>query len=155
MNVHANSPLFISPRDHRDLLMTVVRLRARVSRLLISELQRASVTDQVDDDVVAMGRVVRFDLDGEDYVQPVTLVYPEEVAPGKVSVTSPLGAALLGLKSGSSLSFHWMGQERTVTVRSVEKPLPLQGRSRRRKSPAARRKMWHRIINLVRNSHRG
>jgi hypothetical protein len=137
MNVHANSPLFISPRDYRDLLMTVVRLRARVSRLLISELQRASVTDQVDDDVVAMGRVVRF--------------YPEEVASGKVSVTSPLGAALLGLKSGSSLSF----QERTVTVRSVEKPLPVQGRSRRRKSPAARRKMWRRIISLVRNSHRG
>ena len=155
MNVHANSPLFISPRDHRDLLMTIVRLRARVSRLLISELQRASVTDQVDDDVVAMGRVVTFNLDGEDYGQPVTLVYPDEVGPGKVSVTSPLGAALLGLKSGSSLSFRTSRQERTVTVTSVARPRSTLVSGRRRRSRPARSSMWRRIISLVRDRHRG
>jgi regulator of nucleoside diphosphate kinase len=35
----------------------------------------------------------------------VDLVYPEEAAPGRLSVLSPMGAALLGLSVGDSIEW--------------------------------------------------
>ena len=58
------------------------------------------------DDVVRMGSTLRYVTDsGED--RTVTLVFPAEadIAAGKISILTPIGAALLGLSEGQSI--HW------------------------------------------------
>ena len=57
-------------------------------------------------DVVRMGSTLRFTTDaGED--RTVTLVFPGEadIAEGKVSVLTPIGAALIGLPEGKSIEW--------------------------------------------------
>lgn len=69
-----------------------------------------------------MGSSVRFSSDlGEERV--VTLVFPgnADIAEGKVSILSPIGAALVGLTVGQSI--HWTGPDGRVhrlTVTAVE-----------------------------------
>ena len=63
---------------------------------LLSELDRAQVVadEAVPRDVVRMGSVVEFESEGDR--KRVTLVFPPEadIAAGKVSVLTPVGAAL-------------------------------------------------------------
>lgn len=69
-----------------------------------------------------MGSSVRFSSDlGEERV--VTLVFPgnADIAEGKVSILSPIGAALIGLAVGQSID--WTGADSRVhrlTVTAVE-----------------------------------
>ena len=93
---------------------------------LFAELDRASVVadESLADEVVRMGSRLHFRTDaGDDRV--VTLVYPGEadIAEGKVSILTPIGAALIGLAAGQSID--WVGRDgRThrLTVVSVEPP---------------------------------
>jgi regulator of nucleoside diphosphate kinase len=56
--------------------------------------------------IVAMGSEVEFRDDVTGQVRTVTLVYPDEadIAAGKVSVLTPIGAALIGLSAGQSIA---------------------------------------------------
>ena len=90
---------------------------------LLSELERAQVVadEQVPRDVVRMGSVVEFESEGDR--KRVTLVFPLEadIAAGKVSVLTPVGAALIGLAKGQSIA--WTARDGTshaLTIRSVE-----------------------------------
>ena len=52
----------------------------------------------------------------------MTLVYPEEadMEKGRLSVLTPVGAALIGLKVGQSIRWRTRAdEERTLTVREV------------------------------------
>ncbi|MEZ0393359.1 MAG: nucleoside diphosphate kinase regulator, partial [Pseudobdellovibrionaceae bacterium] len=79
------------------------------AELLQEELDRAAVvlTDQLPQDVVTMNSKVEFkDLDsGEDFV--MTLVFPENanIKENKVSILAPVGAALIGLRVGQTMSW--------------------------------------------------
>lgn len=73
-------------------------------RLLKRKLQRARVVsaDRVPPDVVTMRSRVRFDDGG--VARHAKLVYPDEAdGRGRISVLSPLGAALLGLAAGQEI----------------------------------------------------
>ncbi|MEJ8571204.1 nucleoside diphosphate kinase regulator [Microbaculum marinum] len=99
-----------------------------VAEVLFAELERARVVDdaRVSGGVVRMGSTLRYTSDlGED--RRVTLVFPGEadIAAGKVSILTPIGAALIGLSAGQSID--WTGRDgRThrLTVQSVEAPAP-------------------------------
>jgi regulator of nucleoside diphosphate kinase len=92
---------------------------------LLSELERARVVadEAVPQDVVRMGSVVEFESEGDR--KRVMLVFPPDadIAAGKVSVLTPVGAALIGLSKGQSIA--WTARDGTshaLTIRSVEQP---------------------------------
>ncbi len=94
-----------------------------VASYLGQELERARVvpTREVATDVVIMGARVVFD-DDQGERHDVILVYPEEadMGKGRLSVLTPVGAALIGLKVGQSIRWRTRAdEERTLTVREV------------------------------------
>ncbi|HET6159313.1 MAG TPA: nucleoside diphosphate kinase regulator [Dongiaceae bacterium] len=92
---------------------------------LLSELDRAKVVadESVPGDVVQMGSVVEFQ-SGSDRKR-VTLVFPPEadIATGKISVLTPIGAALIGLAKGESITWTARdGSSHELTILAVEQP---------------------------------
>ena len=92
---------------------------------LLHELDRASiVTDaSLPGDVVRMGSLVRFRAGRDE--RTALLVYPAEadIASGRISVLTPVGAALIGLRTGQSISFRTRdGRPQMLTVLRVLPP---------------------------------
>jgi regulator of nucleoside diphosphate kinase len=92
---------------------------------LLTELDRATVVadEAVPDHVVRMGSTVEFRANGDR--KRITLVFPADadIAAGKVSVLTPVGASLIGLGQGESMS--WSARDGTrheLTVLAVEPP---------------------------------
>lgn len=104
----------------------------QVADELLAELDRARIVDdgRIAHDVVRMGSTLRFTSDlGED--RQVTLVFPGEadIAEGKVSIMTPIGAALIGLSAGQSID--WRARDRRVhrlTLESVGAAMTHQSR---------------------------
>lgn len=95
-----------------------------VAEDLRAELDRGRVVPahRLPADVVRMGSVVTFESDGGQ-VRRVTLVYPAEadIAAGRISVLTPVGTALIGLRVGQSIGWTARdGGPRRLTVRAVE-----------------------------------
>jgi len=93
-----------------------------VADALIAEIERASVVEdsEIPADAVRMGSVVSFEQGG--FVREVTLVFPGEadIGQGKVSVMTPIGAALLGMLPGNEISYAARdGREQVLKVVSV------------------------------------
>lgn len=99
---------------------------AEVAEQLFAELDRARVVadQRLGAEVVRMGSTLHFATDaGEE--RTVTLVYPGEadIAEGKISVLTPIGAALIGLSAGQSIDWASRdGRRHLLTVESVEGP---------------------------------
>ena len=77
---------------------------------LLSELRRAALChpDALPEDVVSTSAKVTYRLDGEGHSRAHILVYPEDLQwPGaELSVLTPLGIALLGLRVGDRMPFQ-------------------------------------------------
>ena len=119
----------LSEVEHHQLLvlaMTAVGQPPDAGDELVRELDRARVVPErrLPADVVRMGsRVTYRSDDGE--VHSVKLVYPgqADISADKISVLTPVGTALIGLKPDQSIT--WMtrtGQKRVLTVLSVTPP---------------------------------
>lgn len=82
---------------------------AGVGSALLEELARADILapQHMPPDVVTMNSTVRFEIDGTDQVRCLTLAYPKDMArqPDAISILTPIGAALLGLSVGDSISW--------------------------------------------------
>lgn len=90
---------------------------------LQGELDRAHLVIHEGVAAVQMGSRVRYRDHGTERVHDVRLVYPTEadIADGRVSILSPVGAALIGLEEGASISWRDnAGQEKTLTVLEVD-----------------------------------
>lgn len=121
--------IVLGQADHRQLIvlaMAGIGHTAEDADGLLYELERAQVVPDgaVPDDVVGMGSFVRFRTDG-GREREVELVYPADadIAAGKVSVLTPVGTALLGLRSGQSIT--WLtrdGRKQLLTVLGVTQP---------------------------------
>jgi len=93
---------------------------------LLHELERASVVPDtaVPNDVVRMNSTVIFrTIGGEE--RAVQLVFPEDadISAGRISVLTPVGSALIGLRTGHSIT--WLtrdGRKQLLTVLSVTQP---------------------------------
>jgi regulator of nucleoside diphosphate kinase len=101
-----------------------------VASRLMSELERAEVVsiERLPKNVVTIGSTVTF-MDRGGGPRKVTLVYPGEadIAEGRISVLTPVGAALIGLSTGQSITWLGLdGQERWLTVLSVKAPVPAE-----------------------------
>lgn len=118
--------IVLGASDHRQLLVLAMAgtgHSADIADELLYELERARVVpdSQLPGDVVGMGSHVRYRTwDGVE--REVTLVYPARanIAEARISVLTPVGTALLGLRTGQSIS--WLtrdGRRQTLTVLSV------------------------------------
>lgn len=119
-------PILISDTDKQQLGKLA---RAAFNRLpdvaeeLQFELERAEIcpSAQVPPNVVRMHSVVRFRTD-KGVEHQVELVYPEEadIIRDRLSVLTPIGAALIGLSEGQAMSWtDREGQPRQLTVLEV------------------------------------
>ena len=96
------------------------------ARFLLSEINRAEVVpDRAArlDSIVTMGSWVTFWTTWRETRQ---LVYPEDYTSERtqVPVTSPLGAALVGLKVGSEIPFFTVGRTNFVRIERVRRGDP-------------------------------
>jgi regulator of nucleoside diphosphate kinase len=93
---------------------------------LAAELERAHVLASGRlGEVVCMGTHVVFRDDTTGRVRHVTLVYPEQadISKGMVSVLTPIGTALVGLRTGSSIGWQTRsGENRRLTVLEILQP---------------------------------
>ncbi|MBN9305760.1 MAG: hypothetical protein BGO82_01990 [Devosia sp. 67-54] len=92
---------------------------------LLHEIDRASIVDDASlpVDVVRMGSLVRFRTGRDE--RTVLLVYPADadIASARISVLTPIGAALIGLRVGQSISFRTRdGRPQMLTVLRVLPP---------------------------------
>lgn len=77
---------------------------------LLDELGRAGLAEpwEMPPDVVTMNSRVRFVFDGSDQETTMTLSYPKDMngEADRLSILTPVGTALLGLKVGDSISWE-------------------------------------------------
>lgn len=95
--------------------------------MLLAEIDRAEIRPDADmpGDVVRMRSTVRFEDDANGVARSVLLVYPKEadIEAGKISVLSLVGAGLIGLTVGQSISWPDRdGHERLLRILKVEPP---------------------------------
>lgn len=95
---------------------------------LLEELERAKVVadTKVPESVVRMGSSITY-VTNDGREQTVTLVYPADadIESGRVSVMTPIGTALIGLKAGQSITWRDRADKRhKLTVVSVLAPQP-------------------------------
>jgi regulator of nucleoside diphosphate kinase len=93
---------------------------------LLAELERAVIVPDkaMPSNVARINSIVEFEVDDGRRLK-VELVLPEkaDIAAGRISVLTPVGAALIGLCPGQSIA--WTGNDRTdrvLTVLSVKRP---------------------------------
>ncbi|MDP1616655.1 nucleoside diphosphate kinase regulator [Phenylobacterium sp.] len=112
-----------------DLALSARARTPGLADLLLEEVERAEVRPDgaMPDDVVGMGACVEFIDLSHGGSRTVTLVYPGEadISAGRVSILTPVGAGLLGLRPGQSIQWpDREGRERELRVVSVRRPEP-------------------------------
>ena len=121
--------IVLSVVDHHQLNQLAMAGLERTPDLsddLLNELERASVVDAaaVPADIVRMGSTVTYRTDsGQE--QEVTLVYPvdADIATGRISIMTPIGTALIGLRVGQSITWRARdGRRHMLTVLAVTAP---------------------------------
>ncbi len=123
--------IIVSDADYKRLASLAVAAQAglpEVADALQDELERAHVVaaGSVPSDVVQMGSTVEFRPDA-GAPRRVILVFPgeENIAEGRISVLTPIGAALIGLSSNQSIPWTTRdGRQHELTVLRVEQPAP-------------------------------
>ena len=97
----------------KRLIAEAFRLRHRIAPFLSAEVRRAAIcTDgALPEDAVAPGREVSYRLDWGGATPYQILVYPENFtnAETQISLLSPIGAALLGLRAGREIKVFLPG----------------------------------------------
>ena len=96
-----------------------------VAKELLSEMDRAEVrsAEAISANIVQMGSCVVFRAD-DGQTRKVKLVFPgdADIADGRVSILTPIGAALIGLSEGQSMAWKTRdGRSRRLTVLAVER----------------------------------
>lgn len=98
-----------------------------VAAMLLAEIDRAVLHRKSDlpDEVVTLGAEVEFIDEKTMQRRTVTLVLPGEanIAMGRISILTPIGAALYGLCSGQSIDWPDLsGRERRIRITAVRQP---------------------------------
>lgn len=125
------APRITLSRDDYERLSALVKSAMisapDVAEILAGEIARAHVlaAGRCPQDVVSMNSEVAFRDEKTGRIQTMRLVYPPEsdVSKGRLSVLTPVGAALIGVRVGESISWETpAGEVRTLTVLSVKDP---------------------------------
>ena len=109
--------------------LTLQQQRDSISfyELLLDEIDRAAICERPDipPHVVTMGSSVTFIDEKSGAERTVRLVYPAEadIANGRMSILTPVGAGLIGLSVGQSINWPDRGGvEHRLTIIAVEQP---------------------------------
>lgn len=137
-NARVTQPaLLLSAEDHDRLIgiahAILVRYPAEDARFLLDELNRADIVapEWIPDNVVTMNSFVEFVDRHTGATRRVQLVFPyqADISRGRISVLSPVGAALIGLAEGQSITWRTSGRrDRGLTVLRVSR-MPFPARS--------------------------
>lgn len=125
-------PLVISESDHRALNALLDSARATdLHEDLQDEIDRARVAPdaKLPTGVVRMGSSVRYRTD-DGHIRDVILVWPKDadIEAGRVSILTPVGTALIGLRTGQSIAWTTRtGRRHTLTVLDVRQDAPADG----------------------------
>lgn len=125
--ITARPPIVVTEPDYDKLIRFVERqsnAMPRIVRFLEQELDRAELVpaQEVPCDVVTMNSRLLFRMTENALSRAVTLVYPAEadLMAGRMSILTPAGVALLGLRAGQSMSWEdRVGETKTLTVQHV------------------------------------
>ncbi|HBB81727.1 MAG TPA: nucleoside diphosphate kinase regulator [Sulfitobacter sp.] len=109
-----------------DLAESAMKRHPTLADRFFQEIGRAQILEstQMPEDVVGIGSKVTYRDEATGQHKTVTLVYPEDadITRLRVSIITPIGVALLGLREGAS--FYWdtrqANQRRTLTILKVE-----------------------------------
>jgi regulator of nucleoside diphosphate kinase len=119
-------PITLAANDYNRLLFTAMirqKHNRRAPNFLLKELRRAEVCHPaaLPEDVVSTNCRVIYRVDDEPKSRAHLLVHPEDLIwPGaEISVTTPLGTALLGLRIGDRMSFVEDGTFHEVYVEGI------------------------------------
>ncbi len=141
INSGALPTIIVSETEH-DHLASLAEKAGRsapdAASMLDAEMRRAIVvpSDKVPNQVVRMGSKVEFRFDSSQ-PQEVTLVYPAKanISDGRISILTPIGAALIGLAEGQSISWKAIdGRLHKLTVVRVVPPAPASGEALEREA---------------------
>jgi len=119
--------IIISKADHERLTTLangLLEKKPEMADALLNELERAKVASASGglQGTVQMGATVDYESD-DGNKRRVTLVYPADadIAQGKISILTPIGTALLGLKVGQSIDWTANdGRTHRLTIISVD-----------------------------------
>jgi regulator of nucleoside diphosphate kinase len=122
-NHNLRPQIVVAQSEHRQLLAMAAAGTSAAADSLLDEMERARVVPdaKLNPDIVRMGSRVQYRTD-EDDLKDVSLVYPvdADISEGKVSVLTPVGAALIGLRTGQSITWEARdGRKNVLTVLSV------------------------------------
>jgi len=125
----AKPAIIVGDIDYRRLSDLAASTHSRfpeVAEELQAEMDRAQIVPSmsVPPDVVQMGSTVEFRSDSAQQ-RRVTLVFPGEadIAHNRISILTPIGAALIGLSTGQSIAWTARdGRRYELNVLSVEQP---------------------------------
>jgi regulator of nucleoside diphosphate kinase len=114
------------PRLQRCIVLAVGTSREAIADDLEDELRRARVLPGllVPPDVVVLGARVTFEDETTRVRKAVVVVLPDEAdaGAGRVSVLSPVGAALIGLRVGQRIAWALPHGQTVLRVVGVEQP---------------------------------
>jgi len=107
-----------------DMAIGIEDRLPQVSQLLLDEIGRAKVCrqNQIPSDVVTMHATVQFVDEASGKEHSYQLVYPKDadISAGRVSILTPVGAGLIGLREGQSILWPGRdGQKRKLTILKV------------------------------------
>lgn len=133
MNVRSQStrpPIHMIDTEADTLIHLAQRAEDRAPELaamLLAEIERATLheANDIPHDVVTMNAMIDFVDEAGGATRTVQLVYPAEadIAAGRVSIMTPVGAGLIGLRQGQSILWPDRdGNQRNLTVTKVEQP---------------------------------
>jgi len=123
--------IVLGREEHRQLLSLAMAgpgHTAADSDWLLHELERAHVVpdNAVPADIVRIGSTVHFRTEGNnDRAVQVVLPKDADIAKGRISVLTPVGTALIGLRWGQSIT--WLTRDLRTQVLTVTQVLPPAG----------------------------
>lgn len=127
MPIKKETSLIVSKSDYQQLLKLIEQEDTPAAEALDIELSRAELVEEnkLPADAVSMGSVVTFtDLDSQEE-KTISLVYPHDadVTTMKISILSPVGSALIGLRIGGNIDWPVpQGKVRRLKVIAVQQP---------------------------------
>jgi regulator of nucleoside diphosphate kinase len=127
MSAKKRPDIVVHQEDHEQLIELALKALGQSpgAATLLEEMERAKVveSDALPPNVLAMNDAAEFEYDGQTY-RDFHLVWPNcaDFVNGRISVLTPVGAALIGLSEGSSM--WWPGQQGRVHRLTLNKVTP-------------------------------
>ena len=122
--------LLVSESDRvADLALSAEQKHPVVAAMLLEEIERAELhgTEDMPEGHVRLNSYVTFIDERSKQVREVQLVLPADadIAEGRISILTPIGAALYGLADGACISWPDLeGNERPIRILEVRHPSP-------------------------------